>query len=67
MVSDLPELLTVKAFAAATGKHPQTVRDMCKDGRIPADKVGKTWYIPRDLVFRNAIAYEADKARLIAS
>ena len=63
MVKDLPELLTVKAFAAATGKHPQVIRDMCKDGRLPADKVGKSWYIPRDLVFRNALAYEAKLAQ----
>lgn len=63
MVSDYPEVLTVKAYAKITGANQNAVRKQCIDGTIPADKVGKKWYIPRDLVFRNTIKFEKEVTR----
>lgn len=38
--------LSVAEYAALYRKNEQSVRDMCASGRIPAEKVGKTWRIP---------------------
>lgn len=40
------EYLSVAEYAALYRKNEQSVRDMCASGRIPAEKVGKTWRIP---------------------
>jgi len=39
--------LTIDDFAEATTLHPQTVRQMLKDGRIRSVRVGRRHVIPR--------------------
>lgn len=46
-----PELLTVKQVAELLHVTPQTVYDMCSDGRIEAKKVGRRVLIPADAVW----------------
>lgn len=58
MIHDLPEVLTTDAFANLMGWHPGSVRRQCQRGIIPAIKIGSTWAIPRDLVFKKFIEME---------
>ena len=39
--------LTVAEFAEATTLHPQTVRQLLRDGRIRSVRVGRRHVIPR--------------------
>jgi excisionase family DNA binding protein len=34
-------LLTVKEYAAAKRVHPETVKRWCRDGKLPAERVGR--------------------------
>ncbi len=36
-------LLNVEQVAAALGFHPESVREMARQGQLPAVKVGKYW------------------------
>jgi excisionase family DNA binding protein len=40
-----PALATAEEAAECLGVKPQTVRDMCAAGELPASKVGKSWVI----------------------
>lgn len=43
-------LLTVDETAEYLGLHPETVRKMCREQRIPRVKVGRVWrFRPADL------------------
>jgi excisionase family DNA binding protein len=59
--------------AAILGVHWETVRRLCRDGRIPAEKVGNTWLIHKDMLWqfglqkqRNGAMIALDEARGIA-
>ena len=41
----LGELIAVKEFAAATDSHPRTIQRLCRDGDLPALRVGAKWFI----------------------
>lgn len=41
----LGELIPVKEFAAATDSHPRTIQRLCRDGELPALRVGAKWFI----------------------
>lgn len=43
----MQELLGVDAVAAYLDVHPMTIYRWCRDGRLPALKVGKAWRVPR--------------------
>jgi excisionase family DNA binding protein len=43
----MEELLGVDAVAAYLAVHPMTVYRWCRDGRLPALKVGKSWRVAR--------------------
>jgi len=45
-----PDFLTAKEAAAVLRLSPQTVWDMCKDGRLPSQKVGRRVLIPAEAV-----------------
>lgn len=45
-----PEFLTAKEVASILKLSPQTVWDMCKDGRLPSQKVGRRVLIPAEAV-----------------
>lgn len=38
--------VTPEEFSERTGQPVQTVREMCRDGRIGARRFGKRWFIP---------------------
>lgn len=46
MADDL-ELLTVEEVAELLQVHPDSVRRMMRQGRLPAVKVGWRWYVRR--------------------
>lgn len=58
MIRDMPEMITPDALAKYTGISAHTIRRQCRDGVIPATKIGVQWVIPRDLVFANLIEME---------
>ena len=60
MISDLPEVMTVRAFAELTQGSEKVIRRQCQSGTIPAVKVGAKWLIPRDLVFGKLLRLEAE-------
>jgi excisionase family DNA binding protein len=40
----------VEEVSRITGLHPETIREYCRDGRLKARHIGRTWVIePRDL------------------
>lgn len=41
----LGELIPVKEFAAATDSHPRTIQRLCREGELPALRVGAKWFI----------------------
>ena len=43
----VPEVMSAKDFAARLhdGTKPVTVRRMCKDGVLPATRIGREWYV----------------------
>lgn len=44
-------LLSPREFAKASGLHPETVREMCRRGDLPALKIGKrVWRLPASLL-----------------
>ena len=40
--------LTIADIAAVTGKHPETLRQLARMGRLHAYKVGGLWLVPRE-------------------
>ncbi len=40
----LPNLLSVGQVAAAIRRHPEVVRRQARDGRLPAEKIGRVWF-----------------------
>jgi diguanylate cyclase (GGDEF)-like protein len=40
----LPKLLSVDQVAAAIHRHPEVVRRQARDGRLPAEKIGRVWF-----------------------
>ena len=47
----LPDLLSVDEVAAAINRHPEVVRRQARDGRLPAEKIGRVWFFrPERLV-----------------
>ena len=60
MIRDLPEFLTPEQLANLMGVHPVTARGYCRDGVVPAVKIGRIWMIPRDLVFGELLRKEQE-------
>ncbi|MBP3894597.1 MAG: helix-turn-helix domain-containing protein [Atopobiaceae bacterium] len=46
-LEDYPTMLTVNDMAEITGLHVGTIRRLCKDGKIPALKIGGRIRIPK--------------------
>lgn len=40
----LPNLLSVEEVAAMMQRHPEVVRRQARDGRLPAEKIGRVWF-----------------------
>lgn len=47
-LAELPAFLTAKQVAALLQVSAKHVRDCCREGRIPAIRIGETWRISRD-------------------
>lgn len=45
-IADLPALMDTKEFAALLGYGVTYTSRLCKNGTIPATKVGREWRIP---------------------
>lgn len=46
---DYPDLLNVGHMREITGLSAQTIRAECANGRIPAVRIGRRWFIPKAL------------------
>ncbi|WP_259854329.1 helix-turn-helix domain-containing protein [Corynebacterium sanguinis] len=44
----LGNLASVEDFAAAVGSHTVTIRRLCREGQLPAIRVGARWLILTD-------------------
>jgi diguanylate cyclase (GGDEF)-like protein len=42
--STLPKLLSVDEVATLMRRHPEVVRRQARDGRLPAEKIGRVWF-----------------------
>src|ERR1700739_2266908 len=40
----LPRLLSVEEVARRIRRHPEVVRRQARDGRLPAEKIGRVWF-----------------------
>lgn len=66
-IDELPLFLTPKQLSQLTGEHENSIRRGINEGRIPADMVNGRWRIYRNVVFKNAIAYEQLRTNTQAS
>lgn len=53
----LDHYLNVFEAAAILGVHWETVKRLCREGRIPAEKVHNTWLIHKDRLEEFAATY----------
>lgn len=63
MVIDLNNLLNVLQASRRLGIHPDTVKRLIYQERLPAVKVGNTWLIERDKLEAFAKAYQPKRGR----
>lgn len=54
----LDNYLNVVEAAAILGVHWETVKRLCREGRIPAEKVHNTWLIHREQLQEFAATYD---------
>lgn len=48
MFADYKDLLTIKDVVEITGMTPQYLRQLARQGRIPAVRIGgRKWYLPK--------------------
>lgn len=45
-------LLNVAETSALLGKHPEVVRRLAKQGRLPGAKIGRSWYFSEAALIR---------------
>lgn len=44
------------------GAKERSLRRMCEDRILPSSRIGKQWYVPRDVVLAGVIGKEPDDA-----
>jgi excisionase family DNA binding protein len=47
-----PKLYTVEEIARILKKHPDTIRRLIRQKKIPARKIGGTWYVSEETLQR---------------
>ena len=52
---ELPPVITPEDLSRVTGQHPTSIRKQCRDGTIPARRIGKLWSMNRDAVLGNLV------------
>lgn len=57
-MSILDSYLNVVEAAAVLGVHWETVKRLCREGRIPAEKIHNKWLINKDDLARFATTYD---------
>jgi len=55
--------LNIVEAAAVLGVHPGTVKRLCREGKLVAEKVHNTWLIHRDIVHDFACEYSGRRGR----
>lgn len=63
-MTGLPDLLTpdnVRALMSNGVMTTQTIRKACADGSIPAIKIGRRWFIPKERFFDFLNGKEGEK------
>lgn len=58
LIAELPEIITPEQYAAVTGLHPNTVRNMCRSGEIQAQLIGTHWYLNKNNTLGNLLPQE---------
>ncbi len=59
----LDNYLNIVEAAEILGIHPETVKRLCREGRLAAEKVHNTWLIHRDIVLAFAQEYTGRQGR----
>jgi len=54
----LDSYVNVVEAAAVLGVHWETVKRLCREGRIPAEKIHNKWLINKDELARFATTYD---------
>jgi len=49
-MADISEYMTTDEAAKVLGYSPEYVRRMLRKGKLPSEKMGRLWLIPRDAV-----------------
>lgn len=57
-MSILDSYVDVVAAAAVLGVHWETVKRLCREGRIPAEKIHNKWLISREDLTRFEATYD---------
>ncbi len=61
----MPDYLTVEEAAEMLDYHPESVRQLIRDGKLRADKKGTMWLVYREAVeeFKKAVEGKAKRGR----
>lgn len=46
--ADVPIVLDIPYVAQLLGRHPETIRQQCVAGKLPAIKIGSEWRISKE-------------------
>jgi excisionase family DNA binding protein len=49
--------------AAFLGLHPETIKRLCRSGRLPAEKVNNAWLIHIEQLKRFKVSYRENRGR----
>ncbi|MFC1933263.1 helix-turn-helix domain-containing protein [Chloroflexota bacterium] len=55
--------LNIIEAAEVLAVHPGTVKRLCREGRLPAEKIHNTWLIHRDILYDFAEHYDGVRGR----
>ena len=58
VMSIVDNYLNVVEAAVILGVHWETVKRLCREGRIPAEKIHNKWLINKDVLARFATTYD---------
>ena len=59
----IDDYLTAAEAAKKLKVHPETIKRLCRQGELPADKLGNTWLIKEDTLSVFAGTYRSSVGR----
>ena len=59
----LNDYLSIAEAAEVLGIHPGTVKRLCREGRLAAEKIHNTWLIHNDILQVFAMEYRGRRGR----